>query len=63
MGSRLQVIDKRVSPSPGAYELPSKMVEKQGKTFGIKIKDVVTTDKLAPGPGQYSQDKLKTDYF
>ena len=37
MGGRLKTIDKRVSPSPGAYNIPSKMIEKSGKTMGSKF--------------------------
>ena len=53
MGSKITDVDKRVSPGPSVYDLPSKIIEKQGKTFGIKIhnlKDVTN----APGPGAYS---------
>lgn len=59
MAQKLQVIDKRSSPSPTAYTIPSKVVEAQGKTFGLKITDKVTTNVLAPGPGSYAQEKLK----
>jgi len=37
MAAKLGVIDKRHSPSPDAYQLPSKMVEKSGRTFGLKL--------------------------
>jgi hypothetical protein len=36
MGSKISEIDKRVSPGPSVYDIPSKIVEKQGKTFGLK---------------------------
>ena len=36
MGSKINEIDKRVSPGPSVYDIPSKIVEKQGKTFGLK---------------------------
>lgn len=37
MGSRtLQNLNKTVGPSPFAYDLPSKIVENSGKTFGTK---------------------------
>ena len=38
MGAKLTDIDKRVGPSPQQYNIPSKMVEKQGKTIGSKLK-------------------------
>lgn len=37
MGARVQTIDKRVAPSPNAYNIPSKMIEKTGKSMGIKL--------------------------
>jgi hypothetical protein len=60
MGQKLLVIDKKLSPSPNAYNIPSKVVEKQGKSFGLKITDKITSNVLAPGPGSYAQDKLKS---
>ena len=54
MGSKLADIDKRVSPGPSVYDIPSKMVEKQGKTFGLKIMNMKDTTN-APGPGAYSK--------
>ena len=60
MGSKLVDIDKRVSPGPSVYDIPSKVVEAQGKTFGLKIeglKDLTNT----PGPGAYAQEKAKVD--
>lgn len=37
MGAKLTTVDKRLAPSPDAYNIPSKMVEKSGKSFGIKF--------------------------
>ena len=34
MGARLTTVDKRVAPGAGTYEIPSKMVEKQGRSMG-----------------------------
>jgi len=47
------------SPGPNSYNIPSKMVEKQGKTFGIKLKGSMDAMGNVPGPGQYEQDKFK----
>ena len=58
MGAKISEIDKRVSPGPSNYDIPSKMVEKQGKSFGLKIHNLKDTTK-APGPGAYSVDKAK----
>jgi hypothetical protein len=56
MGSKLKVIDKRLSPSPQAYSIPSKLVESHGKTFGLKLGSSVADGPKfkTPGPGQYS---------
>lgn len=35
------------------------MVEKQGKTFGLKLKGSIDSTGNVPGPGQYEQDKFK----
>ena len=59
MGVRIEEIDKRVVVSPSQYEIPSKMVETKGRSFGLKLKTAETSNMLSPGPGQYSQDKLK----
>ena len=60
MGAKLEAIDKRSSPSPDAYNIPSKIVEKQGKSMGQKLKPGEIGGKtLAPGPGAYDQEKLK----
>jgi hypothetical protein len=34
MGAKLTDIDKRTSVSPNAYNIPSKIIEKQGKSMG-----------------------------
>ena len=60
MGAKLTDIDKRHSPSPNAYNIPSKIVEKQGKSMGQKLKPGEIGGKtLAPGPGAYDQEKMK----
>jgi hypothetical protein len=56
--------DRRSFPSPNHYEIPSKVVEKQGKTFGIKLQSSLDTGNLnVPGPGTYAQEKLKKDNY
>ena len=56
--------DKNGSPGPDSYNIPSKAVEKQGKTFGIKLKGSMDDSGLAqPGPGQYNNDKNKKDNY
>ncbi len=62
MGHKITDIDKRHSPSPQAYTVPSKMVEKQGKTMGEKLKGAFTPT-ISPGPGAYQGDKFKTQNF
>ena len=60
MGAKLTDIDKRTSVSPNAYNIPSKIIEKQGKSMGQKLKPGEIGGKtLAPGPGAYDQEKLK----
>ena len=59
MAAKLSDIDKRHSPSPQAYNIPSKVVEKQGKSMGQKLKSEIGQKTLAPGPGAYEQEKLK----
>jgi hypothetical protein len=54
MGVRVEEIDKRVIVSPSKYDLPSKIVESSGKSFGLKPKIADFSNVLAPGPGQYS---------
>lgn len=56
MGAKLQAIDKRHSPSPQAYQIPSKIKESPGKTMGQKLKGG-DPKPFAPGPGAYSQEK------
>ena len=34
MGAKITDIDKRHSPGPQAYNIPSKIVERQGKSMG-----------------------------
>ena len=51
MAAKLTAIDKRLSPSPDAYNIPSKVVENSGKSFGLKFKSCLTSNSIAPGPG------------
>lgn len=39
------------------------MVEKQGKTFGLKLKGSLEGSVQNPGPGQYNVDKFKKDDY
>ena len=55
--------DKNNSPGPNQYDIPSKVIEKQGKTFGIKLKGSLTNDTLGPGPGGYNNEKNKKDNY
>ena len=60
MGAKIQDIDKRTSPGPQAYNIPSRTVENQGKSMGVKLMNGAIGGKtLAPGPGAYDQEKLK----
>ena len=54
---------KTGSPGPNQYNIPSKVVEKQGKTFGIKLKGGFDADGNNPGPGTYQNDKNKKDNY
>lgn len=51
MGGRIKEMDKTFSPSPQAYNIPSKVVEKQGKSFGVKLRSSLASGDLVPGPG------------
>ena len=51
MGVRIEEIDKRIVVSPQVYNLPSKVVETNGRSFGLKLKTAETSNVKAPGPG------------
>lgn len=52
--------EKKNFPSPNQYNIPSKVVEHQGKTFGIKLSSSLDGGNMnIPGPGAYAADKLK----
>ena len=53
MGAKIKDIDKRHSPSPAAYQIPSKIAESPGKTMAQKLKGSMGEGSLAPGPGAY----------
>lgn len=59
MGAKVKTIDKRTTVSPDAYNLPSRVVETQGKSMGLKFGGALQTQgKLnVPGPGAYNQEK------
>ncbi len=65
MGARISTIDKKVTPGAGSYDLPSKVVEKPGKSMGIKLESAMVKRNSAaePGPGGYNVDKSKSDNF
>lgn len=44
MGSKTEIIDKKVVVSPHNYTIPSKVVESQGKSFGLKLETAKTSD-------------------
>jgi len=46
-------------PAPGAYELPSKVIESPGKSIGARLNIGSKEGLLGPGPGAYAVDKLK----
>jgi hypothetical protein len=43
----------------GTYNIPSKMVETHGRTFGLKPEIKETSNVFVPGPGAYTQEKAK----
>lgn len=60
MGAKVQSENtKLVVPGAGTYESPSKIVESQGKSMGVKYEVKSLAGKLGPGPGGYSVDKQK----
>ena len=61
MGPKLKDIDKRMSPGPANYNIPSKMVEKVGKSMGERLPGTIGQPTIAPGPGAYAQEKSKKD--
>ena len=38
MGAKQEIVDKRVIIPPGKYDIPSKLIESNGKSFGLKPK-------------------------
>jgi len=61
MGARItEVSQKTPVPAPGAYDIPSK-IGGGGKSMGAKLKGSMDFANNVPGPGQYNQDKLKSD--
>lgn len=53
--------DKLNVPGPNSYDLPSKIVESQGKTMGAKSPSKHQAGELGPGPSGYTYDKAKKD--
>ena len=44
MGKKIEYVDKKIVLPPHKYVIPSKVVESPGKSFGIKLKTMKTTD-------------------
>ena len=65
MGAKITTVDKRVAPGAGTYEIPSKMVEKQGKSMGQKLESslVKRSSAAEPGPNAYQVGKAKDGNF
>ena len=60
MGARTKIEQNKLNvPGAGSYVPPSKIVESQGKTFGVAIELKKPEGKLGPGPGGYNVDKKK----
>lgn len=58
MGAKVQTENTKLNvPGAGTYESPSKLVETQGKSMGVKYDLIDLSGKLGPGPGGYSVDK------
>ena len=61
MGAKLEDTANKMNkgfPGPNQYEIPSKVVENSGKTFGIKLRSSLDQGPLiVPGPGAYESDK------
>jgi hypothetical protein len=55
MGAKLTTVDKRMAPGAGTYEIPSKLIEKQGKSMGQKLESglVKRNSAAEPGPNAY----------
>jgi hypothetical protein len=65
MPGRAKDVDRSSSPSPNLYNIPSKVIENQGKSFGLRLQSsLVSASALRnPGPGQYQTDKPKKDNY
>lgn len=53
MGAKLKDSLQKGTPSPAAYNIPSKITESPGKTMAQKLKGSMDSGTLAPGPGAY----------
>ena len=40
-----------ITPAPGDYDIPSKMVEKHGHAMGLKLDGAIYKKCNIPGPG------------
>ena len=56
MGSKISVIDKRVSPSPDAYKLTKHEMGQSGSKwgFGSDQRKGIAVKSISPGPGAYA---------
>lgn len=61
MGAKVKEVDKRIIVSPQQYNIPSKVIEKQGKSIGAKLKGSMDTNSISPGPGAYAGEKVIHD--
>jgi hypothetical protein len=60
MGARTNAENRKLNvPAPGAYDLPSKIVEGPAPSMGLKLQNQSLEGKLGPGPGGYTYDKQK----
>lgn len=64
MGAKVQTENTKLNvPGAGQYEIPSKIVEKTGKSMGVRYEIKTLEGKLGPGPGGYTVDKQKKQNF
>jgi hypothetical protein len=56
MGSKINTVDKRFSPSPDAYEITQHTIGKNSSKWGFGSemrKGVANAKSISPGPGAY----------
>eukprot|EP00347_Sterkiella_histriomuscorum_P006966 403350761 len=63
MGQRTYMnLNKTMAPGPQAYEIPSKVVESNGFSMGLKYKQDLNSTVIVPGPGQYSPERKERKF-